>query len=154
VTDRSAWRRLGIESMSRLVTVGCVVAMLVALAVHYPDAFRDANRTARANASLDLLDREIGGGNSVIPDQGLLVHARGLIPENETFTVAVGPKQEGWTELTEGFAESYAKYFLLPRRAAVDAPWILCLACARAAYPAAEEVWSGEDGLAILRLRK
>jgi hypothetical protein len=154
VTDGSVRRRLGIESLPRLVAVGCVVAMLVAIADHFPDAFRAANRTARANASLDLLDRQVGGGNSVIPDQGFLVYARGLIPENETFTVAVGPKQEGWTDLTEGFAETYAKYFLLPRRAAVDAPWILCLACDRAAYPAAEEAWSGEDGLAILRLRK
>ena len=48
--------------------------------VRYPQWFADANRTARANASLDLVDRAIGGGNSVVPDQGLLLEARGRIP--------------------------------------------------------------------------
>jgi hypothetical protein len=125
--------------------------MLVAIVMHYPDAFNAANDTARANASLDLLDRQVGGGNSVFPDQRLLVEARGRIPEDATFAVAVGERQPGWTDLTEGFAETFAKYFLLPRRFAPDGQWVLCLACDRTAYPGAAEVWSGEDGLAILR---
>jgi hypothetical protein len=125
--------------------------MLVATLIHYPDAFRGANDTARANAALDLLDRQVGGGNSVFPDQRLLVEARGRIPEDATFAVAVGERQPGWTDLTGGFAETFAKYFLLPRRFAPDAQWVLCLACNRTAYPGAAEVWSGEDGLAILR---
>jgi hypothetical protein len=126
--------------------------VLVAIVVRYPDTFRDANETARANASLDLIDRELGGGNSVVPDQGLMIEARGRIPPDETFAVAVGERQEGWTDLTATFAETYARYFLLPRRAGPDAPWILCFACNRAASPGAEAVWEGEDGLAILRL--
>jgi hypothetical protein len=128
----------------------CVAVMLVAIVVLYPDAFRDANRSARANARLDLLDREFGGGNSVIPDQGLLVEAKGLIPEDGTFAVAVGERQPGWTDLTAPFAETYSRYFLLPRRAAPDAPWILCFACDRAAYPGATVAWEGDDGLSIL----
>jgi hypothetical protein len=39
------------------VVAYCVVIMLAAIVVRYPDAFRDANRSARANARLDLFDR-------------------------------------------------------------------------------------------------
>lgn len=146
-----ARRHLGIDGIPRLVVAFCVLVMLVALLVRYPDAFGDANETARANASLDVLDRELGGGNSVVPDQDLLIEALGRIPEDGRFTVAVGEPQPGWTDLTAGYTETFAKYFLLPRRSSPDAPWILCLACDRGAFPGAEEVWSGEDGLAILR---
>ena len=33
------------------------------------------------------------------------------------------------------------RYFLLPRRTDPGAPWILCFACDRRAYPDAEAVW-------------
>lgn len=131
--------------------VYCAAVMVVAVVVLYPDAFRDANESARANARLDLIDRELGGGNSVIPDQGLVMEASGLIPASATFTVGVGARQPGWTDLTAPFAETYARYFLLPRRIEPDAPWILCFACDRGAYPGAQAVWEGDDGLSILR---
>ena len=128
-----------------------LATVVVALAFLYPDAFRDANESARRNASLDLIDRQVGGGNSVVPDQGLLVEARGRIPPDETFMVAVGEREEGWTELTAPYAETFTTYFLLPRRVAPNAPWILCFACDRAMLPGAEPVWEGDDGLSILR---
>ena len=134
-----------------MVIAYCVAVMLVAIVVRYPEAFGDANRSARANARLDLIDRALGGGNSVIPDQGLLVEARGRIPEDGTFAVAVGERQPGWTDLTANFAETYSRYFLLPRRPAPDASWILCFACDRSSYPDARAVWEGDDDLAILR---
>jgi hypothetical protein len=121
------------------------------VALRYPDAFRAANETARANASLDVLDRELGGGNSVVPDQALMIEARGRIPPDGSFRVAVGERQPGWTDLTETFTDTYARYFLLPRRPAPDAPWILCLACDRSAFPGADVVWEGDDGLSLLR---
>ena len=131
--------------------VGCWLAVvLVAVLFRFPDAFRDANATARANAALDLLDREVGGGNSVVPDQRLLFEARARIPSDGTFTVALGPRRPGWTDLTEGFAETYLRYFLLPRREAPDAPWILCLACDRTTFPRARVAWGGDNGLSIL----
>ena len=40
-----------------MVIAYCAAVMLVAIVVLYPDAFRDANESARANARLDLLDR-------------------------------------------------------------------------------------------------
>ena len=133
------------------MVVFSTAVVLLALAVRYPDAFRDANATARANAALDLIDRDVGAGNSVFPDQALLVEARGLIPPNESFAVAVGAPQPGWTELTAASAEPFLRSFLLPRRVDPEAPWIVCLACDRAAYPGADAVWEGEDGLSILR---
>jgi hypothetical protein len=127
--------------------------MLIALAWRYPQAFADANRTARANAGLDQLDRELGGGNSVLPAQSIAIEARGRIAERDTFTVAVGEPRESWSELAiPDSLESYMRYFLLPRRTSPDARWILCFGCDRSAYPDARLVWEDtEEGLSILR---
>ncbi len=135
----------------RLVVAFCVGVILVALVVRYPAALEDANETARANAALDAVDRAVGAGSSVFPDQRLLVEARGLIPPDESFSVAIGDPQPGWTELTASSAEPFLRSFLLPRRLEPDAGWIVCLACDRGAYPGAEAVWEGDDGLSILR---
>jgi hypothetical protein len=136
-----------------VVVLFCVGVMLVALVWLYPHAFSDATREARANAALDQVDRELGGGNSVLPAQAIAVEARGRIPEDETFTVAVGEPRASWSELAiPDTLENYMRYFLLPRRAFPDAPWILCFACDRSAYPGATPVWEdAEEGLAILR---
>jgi hypothetical protein len=146
------WFAAGI-AVRRLVVVFCVGVVLVALCVRYPDAFRDANDTARANASLDLIDRAVGAGNSVFPDQSLLVEARGLIPEQDGFAVSVGPPQPGWTDLTASSGELFLRSFLLPRRLDPAARWIVCLGCDPASYPGAEVVWQGDAGLSILRRR-
>jgi hypothetical protein len=141
------------DAISRLVVVFCVAALLVALAVRYPQSFADANRTARANAALDYLDRELGGGNSVLPDQSIAVEARGRIPLGGTFTVAVGEPKPGWPALTtQASVDTYMRYFLLPRRPRDDAPWVICLGCDRSAYPGAATVWEdASQGLALLR---
>lgn len=128
--------------------------MVGAVAVLWPEAVADAIRTARANAALDYLDREIGGGNSVLPDPALAIEARGRIPEDGTFAVDVGARQEGWSELaTPDAIVTFMRSFLLPRRESADAPWILCFACDHAAHPGAEPVWEDEEGLSILRRR-
>lgn len=144
------WFSAGIATR-RLVVVFCIAVCVVALVVRYPDVFRDANDTARKNAALDLVDRAVGAGNSVFPDQRLLVEARGLIPPGESFAVAVGDPQPGWTELTAGSAELFLRSYLLPRRLDPNGAWIVCLACDRDAYPGASAVWEGDDGLSILR---
>jgi hypothetical protein len=140
-------------ALGRLVVFFCVGVMLVALVWLYPQAFAEGNRTARANANLDYLDRQLGGGNSVLPSQAIAIEARGRIPARDTFTVAVGTPRKGWSELAiPDSLENYMRYFLLPRQTATDAPWILCFACDRTAYPDARPVWEDqEDGLAILR---
>ena len=144
------WFSAGIATR-RLVVVFCIAVTLVALLVRYPDALHDAGETARANAKLDLVDRDVGAGNSVFPDQRLVVEARGLIPPEESFAVAAGDSQAGWTELTAGSAEPFLRYFLLPRRLDPNARWIICVGCDRGVYSGADPVWEGENGLAILR---
>ena len=144
------WFSAGVGTR-RLVVAFCVAVVLVALCVRFPAALRDANDTARANAALDAVDRAVGAGNSVFPDQRVLVEARGLIPEDESFAVAVGPPQPGWSDLTAGSGELFLRSFLLPRRFDPDANWIVCLGCDRGSYPGADAVWEGEDGLSILR---
>lgn len=142
------------DAARRLVVLFCVGVTLVALAWLYPQAFADANRTARANAGLDYVDRELGAGNSVLPEQAIALEARGRIPEDETFAVAAAAEPlPGWGELSDpGSLENYMRYFLLPRRLSSDAPWIVCFACDRSAYPGAEAVWEDDaNGLAILR---
>lgn len=144
------WFSAGVATR-RLVVVFCLAVILVALAVRYPDAFRDAGDTARANARLDFVDRDVGAGNSVFPSQALLVAARGLIPADQSFAVAAGDPQPGWTSLTAPAAEPFLRSYLLPRRLDPNGPWIVCLACDRGAYPGADAVWEGDDGLSILR---
>ena len=127
--------------------------MVAALAWLYPQAFADANRSARANAELDQIDRALGGGNSVLPAQAMAIESRGWIPEDETFAVAVGEPRPTWSSLAiPATLENYLRYFLLPRRTSPDGPWILCFGCDRGAYPDATVVWEDpEEGLAILR---
>jgi hypothetical protein len=138
--------------MPRLVVAFCIAVTAGAVVVLYPDAFEDANDAARANAALDWVDRQVGGGNSVLPDQGIAIEARGRIPVDKGFVVDVGEPQEGWSELaTPDAITTFMRSFLLPRRETGDAPWILCFACDRAAHPGAEPVWEGEEGLSILR---
>jgi hypothetical protein len=134
------------------VVAFCVVVTVAAAAALYPQAFWDAEEAARANASLDYLDREIAGGNSILPDPAIAVEARGRIPAGGTFAVDVGEPQEGWSELaTPDAITTFLRSFLLPRREDPDAPWVLCFACDRAAHGDAEVVWEDEEGLSILR---
>jgi hypothetical protein len=45
----------------------------------------------------------------------------------------------------------FAQYFLLPRRQVVDAPWVLCYACDLGDFPGVETVFTGSDGISLLR---
>jgi hypothetical protein len=140
------------DLLPRLVVAFCTLVTAVAAAVLYPQAFADANETARANASLDYLDREIAGGNSVLPDPAIAVEARVRIAADDTYAVDVGEPQEWWSELaTPDAITTFLRSFMLPRREGPDAPWVLCFACDRAAYGDAEVVWEDEEGLSILR---
>jgi hypothetical protein len=134
----------------RLAVLVCVGILVAALVVHYPDAVREADARADANASLSYADREFAGGNSVVADQGGLYWARGLIPEDASYSVSVGAPVSTWTELTAPFVPWFARSFLLPRRQVDGAPWVICYACDPAAHPGLETVWTGSDGISIL----
>ena len=134
------------------MVVFCVAVTVGAVVVLWPEAFADVNQSAGANAALDYVDRQMGGGNSVLPDPAIVIEAQGRIHADETFLVAVGDPKENWSELSTADAiASFMRYVLLPRRESGDAPWILCFACDRGAYPGAHPVWVDEEGLSILR---
>jgi len=139
------------DGTRRLGVLACVAVLAVALVQHYPSALRQAHDEASRNAALSAEDREFASGNSVVADQGGLYEARRRIPANGTYLVSVGEPVDGWTELTAPFVSWFARYFLLPRRPASDAPWVLCYACDPGSHPGFETVWTGADGISLLR---
>lgn len=139
------------DGTRRLAVLACVAVLVLALLDLYPDAVRQAGARADSNASLSYSDREFAGGNAVVADQGGLYRIRGLIPPNGSYSVSVGAPVDGWTDLTAPFVSWFARYFLLPRRQVDGAPWILCYACDPADHPGFVTVWTGSDGISILR---
>ena len=127
--------------------------MLVALVVLYPDAFADANaprgRTPRSTSST----ASSAAATRCFPTQAIAIEARGRIPEDETFPVAVGEPAGGLERALDARRVANVHALLPPAspRRAADAPWILCFACDRSAYPGAELVWEDDEGLSILR---
>ena len=138
------------DGTRRLGVIACVGVLLVALAFQYPDALRDLDAEADKNAALSYADREFAGGNSVVADQGGLYEARGRIPTDGSYIVSVGPRVEGWTDLTAPIVPWFARYFLLPRRQLDGAPWVLCYACDPGDHPGYATVYTGSDGISLL----
>lgn len=136
--------------LPRRVVIAFVVIAGVGLMVNYPRAVADLLRLADANASQSYDDREIAGGNSVIPDGWILYASRALIPVDAEYEVVLGEPSEGWSELTAAHAAGYLRYFLMPRRQSPGADWVVCINCDRREVEGSA-VWEGEDGLSVLR---
>jgi hypothetical protein len=153
--QRLSWWLEWPAGVIRVGVVFLVCVTTVAVVVHYPALLRKLDRDATRNSSLSYADREVAGGNGVVADQSALYEARGRIPENESYHVAVGADYEGGSDLTIPFVESYYQYFLLPRRPADDAPWLICYGCDLEQYGArAEVVWESDEGISIARIRR
>ena len=153
MTRRSLWTewpagpiRVGVAFLTAVALVAVVLA--------YPGLLRDLDDEASGNSALSFADREVAGGNGLVADQVAVYAARGLIPEDERYHVAVSPDYEGGSDLTVDYVDSFYRYFLMPRRPAEDAPWIVCYGCDVAEYgDEAEVVWRGDDDISILRAR-
>src|SRR5262249_51017051 len=104
--------------------------------------------------ALSFADREIAGGNGLVVDQGAVYAARGLIPNDQTYRVVVGPDYEGGTDLTGTYVDSYYRYFLLPRRPAEDASWIVCYGCDLSHYEGAKVRWKDDEDISIAQVRR
>jgi hypothetical protein len=142
--------RLGVLQVG---VVFLVAVTMVAAAIRYVHAVRHLGEAAVRNSALSYTDREIAGGNSVLPDQAAAYVARGLIPKDETYHVAFGADYAGGTPLTRPFAESYYLYFLMPRRPSDDARWLICYGCDLAEYgDRAKVMWRGPDEVSIVRV--
>ena len=118
-----------------------------------PTEIRQLEEEASSNSALSFSDREIAGGNGVVADQAHLYAARALIPENESYHVAVSGDYRGGTDLTVPYVESYFQYFLMPRRPADGAPWIVCYGCDLTEYEGrGTVVWRGVEDVSIVRI--
>lgn len=107
---------------------------------------------ARIHAAEHYDDREFAGGNSLVADKRALYEARALIPESGSYRIVPGPRVADAAELTEGYIDQYARYFLMPRRPDPDAEWIICYGCDPAEVEdTAAVVWDGGGGISILQ---
>jgi membrane protein implicated in regulation of membrane protease activity len=137
--------RTGVVFLVALATV-VVVARL-------PTVVRQLEDDVANNSALSYSDREIAGGNGVVVDQAAVYAARARIPEDETYHVAVASDYPHGTEVTVPAVESYYQYFLMPRRPADDARWIVCYGCdVVEVEPRTEVVWRGAYDISIVRV--
>ena len=139
------------------IRVGVVFLVLVAAVsalYSYPGLLRKLGRDASRASALSFSDREVAGGNGLVVEQNAVYAARGLIPEGDSYHVAVSPDYEGESPLTARYVDSFYRYFLMPRRPAEDAPWVICYGCDLGEYGGdAQVVWRGDDEISILRVR-
>ncbi|MBA3377232.1 MAG: hypothetical protein H0U00_15705 [Actinobacteria bacterium] len=141
------------HGIARLGVVLCTAVALLTAFAYFVKAIDRLGDTARTNAAQNFDDREFAGGNAVVVANRPLYEARALIPEVETYRVVTGPEVEGATELTASFIDHYARYFLMPRRPAPDARWIICYGCDRSALGGGFEVLFEDDaGILVGRL--
>jgi hypothetical protein len=140
--------------ISRWLAAGAAVVAAVFGAIYLAKAVSDLDRTASTNSKQSYDDREIAGGNSIVVDQQAAYQARALIPENARFRVVVGPHLRERTDLTETFVGDWFTYFLMPRRPADDASWIICYGCETSSLGRPYKPrWSDDVGISIGRLQ-
>jgi hypothetical protein len=65
----------------------------------------------------------------------------------------VGKRLLDRTPLTEQFVATWLTYFLMPRRPAQDARWVICYGCdASALGDHYQPIWQDREGISIGRL--
>jgi hypothetical protein len=138
----------------RVGVVFLVAVAAIAVVAVYPRVLDELGDDASRNSALSFADRDIAGGNGLVVDQAAVYAARGLIPEDETYHVIVGPGYEGGSDLTRTYVDSYYRYFLLPRRPADDASWIVCYGCDLSSYETAKVLWEDDEGISIAQVQQ
>lgn len=137
----------------RICVLFLVATAAIAVVLTYPGLVRDAGDQAATNSAQSYIDRAVAGGNGLVANQEAVYAARALIPTDAAYHVAVAPDYEGGDELTQGHVGSYFRYFLVPRRPAEAASWIVCYGCDLAEYgPRAEVLWRGDDDISIVHV--
>jgi hypothetical protein len=150
---RAARERSPVRGPPRAIVVIVVVSTCAFVGVHYVKALSQLGDTASTNSALSFDDREIAGGNSIVVDQRAPYEARALIPPESTYRVVVGKRLLDRTPLTEQYIATWLTYFLMPRRPAQDARWIICYGCDSSALgDRYEPIWQDREGISIGRL--
>ena len=145
-----------IEWPAGAIRVGVVFLVLVtavAAVFAYPGVIHELGDEASSNSRLSFTDREIAGGNGVVDDQRAVYEARARIPVDGTYQMAVSDDFVAESALTNLYVANYFEYFLMPRRPAEGAPWVICYGCDVDAFGAgATEVWTNDEGISILEV--
>lgn len=138
-----------------MVRAGVVLTVAASAALALPYYVRAIDRLgdrASVNAAANYDDRELGGGSAVVPEGQPLFEARARIPADETYRIVPGPRVEDATDLTEQYVDQFARFFLMPRRPAPDAPWVLCYGCDPAELEdGLVRVWESPAGVSLWR---
>ena len=138
------------QLVARIGVAFCLGAAIAVAAVYYVKAIDQLDDIASSNSALAYDDREIAGGNSIIVDQTAAYEARGLIPVAASYRFVFGDGLRTKTSLTETFAESWFRYFLMPRRLRADARWVICYGCDTTDLSGDYHVrWKDEEGISI-----
>jgi hypothetical protein len=136
--------------LALVVTVAVAVGIAI---VYFAKALSQFDRTATQNSALSFADREIAGGNSILIDQAAAYEARALIPTASTYRVVTGSLLRNATSLTDAFVEPWFVYFLMPRRPAGNARWIVCYGCNPTKLGGPYTVrWRDDNGISIGRV--
>jgi hypothetical protein len=143
-----------VNAVARTCVVLCIVLGVVLSAVYLHRALSDFDATASNNSSVSFSDREVAGGNGIVADQDAVYRAKAIIPRDARYRVVTGTAPKNATSLTFPFVESWFRYFLMPRRTAADARWIICYGCdvLKLGSPYAV-LWEDGGGISIGRLR-
>jgi hypothetical protein len=150
VTDSD--RESFVQRVATVLTGAAVVVMLLACAIGAGEAIAEAGDRAGINSRSDYADREVAWGNGWMLSQAALYAARGMIPAGADYDSVVGDASRFEDPLTYGFADSYLRYWLMPRYQRDGARWVICYRCDRATLGDATVVWEDADaGVSILR---
>jgi hypothetical protein len=143
-----------VNDIARGGVILCVGLSIVFGAIYFPRALTDFDDTASNNASLSYSDREVAGGNGIVADQEAAYQAQAIIPRDAKYRVVTGSALKNPQSLTLAFVETWYRYFLMPRRTAGDARWIICYGCdvSKLGGPYAI-LWQDNDGISIGRLQ-
>jgi hypothetical protein len=125
----------------------------VLVAIYYVKALLRLDDVADTNSALSYVDRRLAGGNSIVIDQEAALEAEALIPRHATFRVRVDVAVGDSNPLTPTFAESWFRYFLMPRRPADDARWVVCYRCDPSDLGSYAVRWHDDIGISIVERR-
>lgn len=124
-------------------------AALVVGVVGVVERIVELGSRAGANAARDWAERELGGGNSLGADKEALYAARALIPSHASYRLVLGDPIPGGTELSALGLPDFTRHFLMPRRPADGAEWIICYGCDPAGLAGYVPVWDGGGGISV-----
>jgi hypothetical protein len=137
------------DGRRRAAVLGCAALALVAGVLGTLDRIVEQGDRAGENARRDWAEREFGGGNSLGVDKEALYAARALIPTAASYRLVLGDPIPGGNELSARGLPDFTRHFLMPRRPAEQAVWVICYGCDAAALAGYEARWDGGAGISV-----